>query len=212
MALVLEVLSHWLDEGGLCVAVPVAPLPSGGFSNRSSFIAVTWPAGLDSLAERGRRLQADVMEGLQHLAFSGVDLARMLFESHGPGPALPVVVTNGLSWPTAADGAMRQIGGLTQTPQVAMDLRFSARADGALVFDIDYARDALEPALVGAVLSALERAIEQVTDSGVFEAPAGRVLDYGHYRLNSMEAEARSEDFSAASPPISSTRTTTRWR
>ena len=195
MALVLEVLSHWLDEGGLCVAVPVAPLPSGGFSNRSSFIAVAWPAGLDSLAERGRRLQADVMEGLQHLAFSGVDLARMLFESHGPGPALPVVVTNGLSWPAAADGAMRQIGGLTQTPQVAMDLRFSARADGALVFDIDYARDALEPALVGAVLSALERAIEQVVDSGVFEAPAGRVLDYGHYRLNSVEAEARREDF-----------------
>src|SRR5207253_11515518 len=100
------------------------------FANRSSFIAVNWNAEPNSFAERAARLQVDVLEGLQHLAFSGVDLARLLFESHGPGPVLPVVITNGFSWPVSAvDSPMRLSGGLTQTPQVAMDIRFSANAE-----------------------------------------------------------------------------------
>lgn len=119
--------------------VPVAPQTSGAFANRSSFIAANWCAEPDGFAERAAKLQVDVLEGLQHLTFSGVDLARLLFESHGPGPVLPVVITNGFSWP-AVDSPMSLCDGLTQTPQVAMDIRFPANADGALVFDIDYAR------------------------------------------------------------------------
>ncbi|APC19014.1 peptide synthetase [Pseudomonas frederiksbergensis] len=191
MALVLEVLSHWVDEGGLCVAVPVAPQTSGAFANRSSFIAVNWNSDSDGFAQRATQLQVDVLEGLQHLVFSGVDLARLLFESHGPGPVLPVVITNGFSWPVSpVDSPMSLWGGLTQTPQVAMDIRFSANAEGALVFDIDYAREVLDPAVVSDILSAFERAISQITANGVFAIDAPAIIDRRHYRLNSPVTDA----------------------
>lgn len=48
------------------------------------------------------------MEGLDRLAFSGVDIARQLVETHGGGPALPVVITNGLAWPVAASESPMQ--------------------------------------------------------------------------------------------------------
>lgn len=196
MALVLEVLSHWLDEGGLCVAVPVAPQTTGAFANHSSFIAVNWSAEPNSFAERAARLQVDVLEGLQHLAFSGVDIARLLFESHGPGPVLPVVITNGFSWPVSAtDSPMHLCGGLTQTPQVAMDIRFSANAEGALVFDIDYAREVLAPAVVSDILSALEKAVSQITVGGVFAIDAPAIIDRSHYRLNGNVTDACREGF-----------------
>ncbi|MBD8254355.1 amino acid adenylation domain-containing protein [Pseudomonas fluorescens] len=196
MALVLEVLSHWLDEGGLCVAVPVAPQTVGAFANRSSFIAINWSAEPDGFAERAAKLQVDVLEGLQHLSFSGVDLARLLFESHGPGPVLPVVITNGFSWPVSAQGSPMSLhGGLTQTPQVAMDIRFSANADGELVFDIDYARAVLEPELVSAVLNAIEKAVDQATTSGVLAVDARAIIEKGHYRFNSRVTEACREGF-----------------
>ena len=198
MALVLEVLSHWVEEGGLCVAVPVAPQTGGAFANRSSFIAINRCDAPSTFAERAAKLQVDVLEGLQHLAFSGVDLARLLFESHGPGPVLPVVITNGFSWPvSAADSPMRPQGGLTQTPQVAMDIRFSANAEGSLVLDIDYAREVLDPALIRDILDALEKAIHQVATTGVFAVDAAAMIDTHHYRLNSPATEACQEGFLA---------------
>ena len=49
------------------------------FSNSSTFIAVEWKTS-HQFAEQANRLQTEVLEGLQHLSFSGVDLARLLFE------------------------------------------------------------------------------------------------------------------------------------
>lgn len=198
MALVMEVLSHWLDEGDLCVAVPVAPQTGGAFANRSSFIAINRSEAPGTFTERAAKLQVDVLEGLQHLAYSGVDLARLLFESHGPGPVLPVVITNGFSWPvSAADSLMQLQGGLTQTPQVAMDIRFWANAEGALVLDIDYAREVLDPAVVHDILDALEKAISQISASGEFAMDASAIIDTSHYCLNSATTEARAEGFLA---------------
>lgn len=196
MALILDVLSRWLDEGGLCVAIPVAPLPSGPLANRSSFIAVEWCVTGDTLIDRANQLQNDVMEGLQHLAFSGVDIARQLFETWGSGPALPVVITNGLSWPTAtSDSAMTLCAGLTQTPQVAMDIRFSSGSDGALVLDIDYAREAIDGALVCDILTALDKASHHIVTSGRFAVDAGAIIDTGHYRHNSDQTAADTDPF-----------------
>ena len=196
MALVLEVLSHWVDEGDLCVAVPVAPQTTGAFANRSSFIAINWSTEPGGFAQRATQLQVDVLEGLQHLAFSGVDIARWLFESHGPGPVLPVVITNGFSWPvTSLDSPMSLCGGLTQTPQVAMDIRFSANAEGALVFDIDYAREVMDAAMVSDILSALEKAINLVTASAVFALDTSTIIDSRHYRLNSPASDASRTGF-----------------
>lgn len=196
MALVLEVLSQWVNEGGLCVAVPVAPQTTGAFANRSSFIAVNWSDEPSSFELRANQLQVDVLEGLQHLAFSGVDLARLLFETHGPGPVLPVVITNGFSWPvTSLHSPMSLCGGLTQTPQVAMDIRFSANADDALMFDIDYARDVMDAAMVSDILSALEKAIYHVITRAEFALDTPAMIASHHYRFNSPVSDASSTDF-----------------
>ncbi|MDD0975289.1 amino acid adenylation domain-containing protein [Pseudomonas fontis] len=196
MAVVLEVLSHWVHEGDLCVAVPVAAQTSAAFANRSSFIAVNWATAGDTFAQRAAALQVDVMEGLQHLAYSGVDLARQLFETHGPGPILPVVITNGFSWPvTPADSPLHWHDGLTQTPQVAMDIRFSANAEGALLLEIDYAREVLAPALISDILRALDKAIQQIAASGTLALDAPAIIDTSHYCLNSPANEACREGF-----------------
>ncbi|MEE1922619.1 amino acid adenylation domain-containing protein [Pseudomonas sp. 148P] len=198
MALLLEVLGRWVSEGGLCVAVPVAPASDAAFANRSSFLTINWPDSDASFVERATQLQVDVLEGLQHLAFSGVDLARQLFEQHGPGPVLPVVITNGLSWPVAArDSAMQLQGGLTQTPQVAMDIRFWADAEGALQVDIDYAHEVLAPTLVADYLRGLQRAIEQIARSGEFAVDAAALIDTAHYRLNTPVSAACRETWLA---------------
>ncbi|MFK3943456.1 amino acid adenylation domain-containing protein [Pseudomonas monteilii] len=190
-AVVLEVLSHWLRDGDLCVAMPVAPPSDAALANRSSFLAVNWARASGDFAVRAAALQTDVLEGLQHLAFSGVDLARLLFERHGPGPVLPVVITNGLSWPALpTDSPMRLLGGLTQTPQVALDVRFSRDANGDLLLDLDHAVEVLAPACVSAMRQALERTLRQVAGSGEFAITPGTVVDTHHYRLNSPRAEA----------------------
>ncbi|MDH0562390.1 condensation domain-containing protein [Acinetobacter courvalinii] len=168
MAIILEVLSHWSTEKSLCVAVPTLPLYAGPFSNSSTFIAVEWKTS-DQFAEQANRLQTDVLEGLQHLSFSGVDLARLLFEKVGVAPVLPIVITNGLSWPVLPEShPIQQHDGLTQTPQVAIDIRFSTSNDGALIFDIDYAQEAFPPHMIDDFLKALQLAIKQIIGSEIF--------------------------------------------
>lgn len=169
MSVILELLSHLYTEPSIQVAVPVLPLYSGSFSNRSTFITIEWQASSATFANRASTLQADVLEGLQHLCFSGVDLARLLFEKSGTAPVLPIVITNGLSWPVLADAnPMRLEGGLTQTPQVAIDIRFGTQHDGALVFDIDYVSSAIAAADISAFLKAMDQAIHQIVASKRF--------------------------------------------
>lgn len=168
MAIILEVLSHWSTDKSLCVAVPTLPLYAGPFSNSSTFIAVEWKTS-HQFAEQANRLQTEVLEGLQHLSFSGVDLARLLFEKVGTAPVLPIVITNGLSWPVLSEShPIQQLDGLTQTPQVAIDIRFSTRNDGALIFDIDYAQEAFPPNMIDDFLDALQLAIKQIIGSEIF--------------------------------------------
>lgn len=184
-AVILETLSHWLSEGALCVGIPVAPATSGELANRSSFIAINWDARKGDFRERARTQQSDVLEGLEHLSQSGVQISRLLMNAHPGGPALPVVITNGLSWPKLAkDSGVRRHDGLTQTPQVAIDLRFSDDPEGNLVIDIDHAREAIDRRIVRDILAALDRQVAAICTSGAFEFARGEMLDLGHYRLN----------------------------
>ena len=169
MALILEVLSHWNARRSLCVAVPVMPLHAELFSSSSTFIAIRWDISHDSFAKRAAKLQSDVLEGLNHLSFSGVDLTRLLFENCGRSPVLPIVITNGLSWPSLSEmGPMKLCNGLTQTPQVAIDIRFVVAQDGSLVFDIDYARDAITSEVISSLLRDIQKAIKQLVENSIF--------------------------------------------
>ncbi|OCC01331.1 peptide synthetase [Labrys sp. WJW] len=183
-AVILETLAHWAGEGGFCVGVPVA-LPTGAMGNDSTFIAIDYRAGEGTFDDRAKQLQADTLEGLEHLAFSDIDINRLLINRHSGGPVLPVVVTNGLSWETLAEHSpVRLHGGLTQTPQVAMDIRMSLDEHKNLVLCIDHAREALDGEVVEAILAAMARAIAAVGRHGELVLPAGEVLDLGHYRHN----------------------------
>lgn len=193
-AVILETLSRWLEEGALCVGVPVAPQDAGPLANRSTFVAVNWDIRQGSFAERARALQSDILEGLEHLSFSGIDINRLLMNTHPGGPVLPVVITNGLSWPALGrESSVHLHAGLTQTPQVAMDIRFSADSEGNLVLDIDHAREAIDSTIVSDILAAIDRAVEAICAAGALEFSARDVLDHGHYRLNGAE-----EDFSCS--------------
>ncbi|MCU1717156.1 amino acid adenylation domain-containing protein [Pseudomonas sp. 5P_3.1_Bac2] len=196
MALALEVLSHWLSEGDLLVAVPVAPPPSAALANHSSFIALNWARSDAEFIQRAAALQVDVMQGLEHLAFSGVDLARLLYDGQNPGPVFPVVITNGLSWPAAsASSPMQWVDGLTQTPQVALDLRFSATAQGDLRVEIDYAREALDGQIVSAILQSFAASVAAITSHADLALAAQPALTNEHYRFNSQAQAASQEDF-----------------
>ncbi len=195
-ALVLEVLSCWTEENSLCVGIPVAPQISATLANHSSFIAVNWRKQEGDFASRAAVLQQDVLEGLSHPAFSGVDIARLLFENTGSLPVLPVVITNGLSWPVLSQDSPAYLhSGQTQTPQVAMDIRFSVNAAGDLVFDIDYAREALDQAMVQDILQALSKAAHHIAVSGELAVRMREIIDLSHYCFNNLPVTAQDAPF-----------------
>ncbi|NKI61532.1 AMP-binding protein [Labrenzia sp. PO1] len=190
-AVILEVLSHWLSEGSLHVGVPAALRTEGGYLNGSTFFAAAWDGqGTDDFIARARALQDDVLEGLDHLSFSGVDISRFLMDLGGgaSGVALPVVLTNGLSWPVlSSDAHVRLHDGLTQTPQVALDIRLGALADGGLAIDIDHAVEAIERTVVDDILAAIDRAVTAICESDELQVEARNVLDFDHYQFNMPE-------------------------
>ncbi len=193
--LILDVLARWCEEGTMCVAVPVALPQAGQLSNASSFIPLLYDPTSGSLEDRARRVQTSILEGLEHLAFSGVDLNRLLLSRHPDGPPLPVVLTNALSWPKLRpDGPVRLQGGLTQTPQTAMDIRLTLDEWDNLELCIDYAEQALSPALVRDLLHAMGKALEAVARRGVLDLQARDFIDHAHYRHNGKE-----EDFICSS-------------
>lgn len=195
-AVILEVLSRWVSEGGLCVGIPVAPQSAGPLGNRSSFIAVHWDRRSGTFAERSERLQADVLEGLEHLAFSGVDISRLLMAAHPGNIALPVVITNGLSWPVLSpDRSVRLSSGLTQTPQVAMDIRFSQDGAGHLILDVDYAREAIDTFVVRAFLDAMDRAITAIVERGALALSAQDFITLHHYHRNGAVSDFACDPF-----------------
>ncbi|MEF3365040.1 amino acid adenylation domain-containing protein [Methylocystis sp. 9N] len=188
-AAILETLSRWMSEGALCVGVPVAP-PTGDMGNASTFIAVNYDLREGSFLERARLLQEDTLEALEHLSFSGVDINRLLLSRNGGGVALPMIVTNGLSWETLGDDSpIRLHAGLTQTPQVAMDIRMSLDEGGNLLLCVDYARQAIDKEVVRDILQAIDKTIGAVCRRGALEVKAQDFLDYAHYRYNGAESD-----------------------
>ncbi|WP_419246551.1 amino acid adenylation domain-containing protein [Serratia sp. NFX21] len=189
-ALILDTLAQWTTDGELCVGVPVAfPAADGSLSNASTFVAVRYTRLGGSFVSRAQALQDDVLGALDHLTFSGVDLARQL-QSHSQGsPALPVILTNCLGWETLpAHAPVRYFDGVTQTPQVAIDIRLTQDADKNLLLCVDYAEQALDGEQVQAMLGALQRRVMLMCRDGDLEIAPAQFIDYQHYRHNHDEA------------------------
>lgn len=113
-----------------------------------------------------------MLGALDHLAFSGVDLARQLLNLSQGSPALPVILTNCLGWATLPGNApVRYHDGVTQTPQVAIDIRLTQDADKNLLLCVDYAEQALDGEQVQAMLDALQRRVMLMCRDGDVEIP-----------------------------------------
>lgn len=188
-AVILETLTRRTAEGTLCIAVPVAtPSEDGQLDNTSSFVALNYDNRQGAFLDRARRLQADTLEGLAHKDFSGVDLNRMLMTKNPGRLALPVVLTNGLSWTRPeADSPMRLVGGLTQTPQVALDVRLALDANGNLEINIDYAEKALHADFIEDLLGSISRAIMTLCQHDAFELTADDFITVEHYKAQEKD-------------------------
>ncbi|WP_420337132.1 AMP-binding protein [Roseibium sp.] len=104
--------------------------------------------------------------------------------------ALNLLAAEVIYWSTSGLGeAVAERGNaVTQTPQVAIDIRLSSGKGGRLVIDIDYA---VEGEMVSKMLSAIDRAVTKVCDSEALAFAARDILDLGHYRLNAPEEDYR---------------------
>lgn len=187
--LLLDTLVQWTTDGELCVGVPVAfPSADGSLGNASSFMALRYSCAGADFIQRAQALQEDVLSSLNHLAFSGVDLARQLLSQSQGGPALPVILTNCLGWETLpANAPVRFHNGVTQTPQVAIDIRMTLNSGKNLQLCVDYAEQALQHEQVAAILAALQRRITQSCQRGDLAIPPAYFIDLTHYRYNDSE-------------------------
>ncbi|EKO3436744.1 amino acid adenylation domain-containing protein [Vibrio fluvialis] len=190
--LAMHTLANWCPGTPLCIGLPVAPPPlAGELTNRSSFIALTCALDEADFATQARRVQRDVAEGMAHLAFSGIELNRQLM-SQLPARTmpLPVVITNGLGWETLrADNTLQQHDGLTQTPQIALDIRLAYDAHKNLVISADYVTQALSQAQVAAWLTSCKRAALSMIERQSLQWVSGEALDLSHYHRNTEDSD-----------------------
>ncbi|MBL4258814.1 amino acid adenylation domain-containing protein [Vibrio fluvialis] len=190
--LVMHTLANWCPGTPLCIGLPVAPPPQvGELTNRSSFIALTYALDETDFATQARCVQRDVAEGMAHLAFSGIELNRQLM-SQLPARTmpLPVVITNGLGWETLrADNTLQQHDGLTQTPQIALDIRLAYDAHKNLVVSADYVTQALSQAQVAAWLTSCKRAALSMIERQSLQWVSREALDLSHYHRNTEDSD-----------------------
>ncbi|WP_245869462.1 amino acid adenylation domain-containing protein [Vibrio fujianensis] len=184
--LVMQTVAVWCPQSALCIGLPVSPFQTGQLSNQSSFLVLNYSLESQDFQHQALGVQRDIAEGMAHLAFSGVDLNRLLL-SQLPSQTipLPIVVTNGLGWETLPKHhSIQEYDGLTQTPQIAIDFRFTYDAQKNLHMSADYVTQALGVEQVRAWLESWKRAALGMIARQSLQWYSREALDLSHYRFN----------------------------
>ncbi|MGI5336482.1 amino acid adenylation domain-containing protein [Streptomyces sp. CA-181903] len=177
LAAYAEALAPWAQEPRFTLNVTnlnrlsVHPEVDATVGEFASFALVEVDTGGgDGFAVRARRMQERLWSDLSHSYVSGVHLLRELMRQRGgfDGALMPMVFTSAvpLAGGTAGllGGLLRQVGGITQTPQVWMDLLTEVQ-DGDLVVNWDVQEALFDPALVDEVFAGLGGLLERLADA-----------------------------------------------
>ncbi|NMM39604.1 amino acid adenylation domain-containing protein [Pseudoalteromonas arctica] len=158
-AALLEVVALWANEHYLLFSMPISnSILHQQLGNHSSFIAVEYRANTEvSFIEKAQTLQKNVLNAMAHTTFSGIELGKLLVKKTAKMITLPVAVTNGLSWGASEYEHVDYISGVTQTPQLALDIRISQTAKNDIAIDFDYAEQALPALVISEMLSTVEQ-------------------------------------------------------
>ncbi|EKR9889581.1 AMP-binding protein [Salmonella enterica] len=194
--IVLDTLAIWADDETLLVGLPTAfPSHEEQPFNQSTFIVVHYKRE-GVLEKNAQRLQADILNGLQHIAWSGIDLARQLAPRNANQPALPIILTNCMTWETLSrHGSVQEEDGLTQTPQVALDVRLMPDGRGGLLLAADYVEQALSTELIRSVLDVILQRMQQIAAQDELNLPVRDILPYPHYQVNVSVSSTSEYDF-----------------
>lgn len=194
LAAFTEILARWSRNPDFSIALTLFNRPEGHSDIQAvigDFIAVSVLAVLGTdgatFAERTASLQRRLWEDMEHSAFSGVEVMRMMSQRAGEPWLVPVVYTSTIGVDASHlpnNDFMRRASlrfGITQTPQVWLDCQTTER-DGRLHLDWDV-RDGVFPAgmiedafgALGRLLSALATSPEPWCALSPVLLPAGTV-------------------------------------
>jgi len=138
-----------------------------------TLLAVDHSNPSETLAERGKRLQSQLWQDLDHRYFSGIQVLRALSaQQDGVGQVLmPIVFTSGLGVLDKAGGWLGEtVCGLTQTPQVWLDSQ-AEENDGHLRLTWDVVEALFPAGLIETMFSAYSSLLKQLAmDENLWQA------------------------------------------
>ncbi|MFC5220500.1 amino acid adenylation domain-containing protein [Streptomyces coerulescens] len=150
--------------------LPLHPEVDGTVGEFASFALVEVDgSGEGDFTTRARRVQEQLWSDLSHSHVSGVQLLRELMRLRKgfDGALMPVVFTSAvpLAGGTSAllDGVLRQTYGITQTPQVWMDLLTEVQ-DDELVVNWDVAQSLFAPEVLDGIFGTLRTLLTRLAD------------------------------------------------
>ncbi len=127
----------------------------------------------ETLAERGKRLQSQLWQDLDHRYFSGIQVLRALSaQQDGVGQVLmPIVFTSALGVSDKGGGWLGEtVYGLSQTPQVWLDSQ-AEENDGRLRLTWDVVEALFPPGLIETMFSAYSGLLKQLAmDESLWQA------------------------------------------
>jgi pyochelin synthetase len=175
LAAYAEVLGRWGGGERFTLNVPSMnrdPLVPGVgeiVGEFASFILAEADLRPYTFRDRARRLQCDLLDGLEHREVGGVRLLRELTRLRGGGEPvrMPVVLTSTLALagdePHLLERTLTHVYGITQTPQVYLDAQVEERR-GALACNWDAVEELFPPGLLDAMFTAWTGLLTRLAD------------------------------------------------